>query len=806
MSGVLVAGLPAPVVSWLAGRLPGVPVQSVEGGRAVLGALTARGWSLLVLDAGITDLPAVDALRSVRVFPEGRSIPVLFCARGRLDADTAQTLVGTLGVNHLLYHPLDRDELLRHVSAILGVDPLPEPAEAPAAQLGAAVAALWDKFRDTIFARVDAVEDAALALLEGKLDDEKRRGAEREAHKLAGAAGSFGFADASRLAREAEGILGGGDAPTPAQALRLSELAVALRAELERGPAPAPEPARTHATDDRPFLLVVDADRDMADRLAIEAGGRQFRTEVAAGVAGARRVLTRQRPDVVLLDLSLEESLPVGLEFLAELSRREPPIPAVVLTARTDFTDRVEVARRGGRGFLQKPVAPRQAVDAVAGVLRERTPADTHLLAVDDDPAVLGAVRALLEPRGIRVTTLGDPLRFWETLEQTAPDVLVLDVDMPHLGGLELCRVVRADPRWTGIPVLFLTARTDADTVQRVFAAGADDFVTKPFVGPELVTRLTNRLDRVQLHRTLAETDPLTGLANRRKSEEVAQHFLRLAARKEQPFSLAVIDLDHFKAVNDRAGHAAGDEVLQRIARLLLRSFRAEDVVARWGGEEFVIGMFGMEKGAGVQRLTQVLGRFSQERFEGPDGEEFSVTFSAGIAEFPRDGRELPDLYRLADQALYQAKEEGRARVCAAGWSPDAAPDAAAVDVLLVDDDPALAGLLLHALETRGFRTQWLQDGEAAVEALAGEPPALRARVVLLDVDLPGLDGVGVLRALGAAGVLARTRVVMLTARSSEAETLKTLELDAFDHVAKPFSIPVLLQRIRRALGARRPA
>lgn len=780
-------------------------MQSVEGGRAVLAALTGRSWSLLVLDAGIPDLPAVDALRSVRVFPEGRSIPVVFCARGRVDAGAAQTLVGTLGVNHLLYHPLDREELLRHVAAILGIDPLPEAAETPAAQLGAAVGALWDKFRDTIFARVDAVDGAAVALLEGKLDEETRRGAEREAHKLAGAAGSFGFAEASRLAREAEGILGGSATLAPAEVLRLGELAVALRAELERGPAPAPEPARVHAADDRPFLLVVDEDRELAERLAIEAGGRQFRTEVAAGVPQARRVLSRQRPDLVLLDLSSEDGLPAGLEFLAELSRREPPIPAVVLTARSDFTDRVEVARRGGRGFLQKPVSPKQAVDAVLGVLRERTPADTHLLAVDDDPAVLAAVRALLEPRGIRVTTLGDPLRFWDTLEQTAPDVLVLDVDMPHLGGLELCRVVRNDPRWTGIPVLFLTARTDADTVQRVFAAGADDFVAKPFVGPELVTRLTNRLDRVQLHRTLAETDPLTGLANRRKSEEVAQHFLRLAARKEQPFSLAVIDLDHFKAVNDRAGHAAGDEVLQRMARLLLRSFRAEDVVARWGGEEFVIGMFGMEKGAGVQRLTQVLGRFSQERFDGPDGEEFSVTFSAGIAEFPSDGRELPDLYRIADQALYQAKEEGRARVCGAGWSADAAPDVAAVDVLLVDDDPALAGLLLHALETRGFRTQWLQDGEAAVQALVGEQPALRAKVVLLDVDLPGLDGVGVLRALGSAGVLARTRVVMLTARSSEAETLRTLELDAFDHVAKPFSIPVLLQRIRRALGTRRP-
>ncbi|HEX2189635.1 MAG TPA: response regulator, partial [Longimicrobiaceae bacterium] len=628
-----------------------------------------------------------------------------------------------------------------------------------------------------------------------------RRAAEREAHKLAGAVGSFGFAEGSRLAREAEELLGAAAPPGPEEAPRLAALAAALRVDLER-PLPS-TPERGSAADDRPFLLVVDGDRELADRLAIEAAGRHFRVEVAPGVPQARRAVNRQRPDVVLLDLAADEDPGGGLAFLSELSGREPPIPAVVLAARAGFDDRVEAARRGARGFLPKPVPPAQAMDAVQQAVRERALAETRLLAVDDDPQVLEAVRALLEPRGIRVATLADPLKFWDTLEETAPDLLVLDLDMPHLGGLELCRVVRNDPRWNGLPVLFLTGRADAATVQRVFAAGADDFVAKPFVGPELVTRITNRLDRVQLHRTLAETDPLTGLANRRKSEEVIQHFLRLAARREQPFSLAVVDLDHFKAVNDRAGHATGDEVLRRVARILLRSFRAEDVVARWGGEEFVVGMFGMEKGAGVQRLEQVLGRVREERFGGWGGEELSVGFSAGIAQFPDDGRELPSLYREADGALYRAKEEGRGRVAAAG-SADRPGDALAVDVLLVDEDAALAGLLLHALETRGYRTHWLQDGEAAVQALSGREPALRARVVLLDAALPALDGAGVLRALAAAQLLARTRVVVLGAPDGDAAEQELLRLGAFDLVAKPPSVPLLLQRVRRALGSRR--
>jgi diguanylate cyclase (GGDEF)-like protein len=308
-------------------------------------------------------------------------------------------------------------------------------------------------------------------------------------------------------------------------------------------------------------------------------------------------------------------------------------------------------------------------------------------------------------------------------------------------------------------------------------------------------------VERVQLHRRLAETDALTQVANRRKSEESMGRFLALAARQGAPLSLAVLDLDHFKTVNDRAGHAAGDEVLRRVGKLLTRAFRAEDVVARWGGEEFVVAMFGSEKEDGVRRIEAVLDALREEEFAGADGEPFGVTFSAGVAQYPGDGGDVPALYRAADRALYLAKENGRARVLPVGWQPGAehaGPEH--VDVLVVEDDEALARLLLQSLQTRGYRTRWIADGRAAADALLGPRPAVRARLVLLDVDLPGLDGLGLLRALGAARVLDRTRVVMLTVRAVEAEVVQALELGAVDHVAKPFSVPVLLQRVRRAL------
>jgi diguanylate cyclase (GGDEF)-like protein/PAS domain S-box-containing protein len=163
----------------------------------------------------------------------------------------------------------------------------------------------------------------------------------------------------------------------------------------------------------------------------------------------------------------------------------------------------------------------------------------------------------------------------------------------------------------------------------------------------------------------LAGTDTLTGLANRGRAMEILDKFVSLSKRYGRPLSLALLDIDRFKLVNDDYGHVAGDDVLRRLGALLADSFRGEDVVARWGGEEFIVGMFGMGKEDAVKRLDAVAERFRRERFTSPDGLAFEVTYSAGVAEFPSDAEEVPALYLCADRALYQAKEDGRDRVVA---------------------------------------------------------------------------------------------------------------------------------------------
>ena len=556
--------------------------------------------------------------------------------------------------------------------------------------LSDAIAKVWERFKNSISDRIAIFDQTHVALSLGQLSDELRQQAGQEAHKLIGSLGTFGLAEGSRLAREIENLLQSN--PKQDQAPQLCELVATLRRELEQesGEAlnllsggdeevkssPSSLPSRSFPPTPSPLLLIVDEDESFTKDLAGEAHRQGLRAEVARNLSAARAVFCQPNrngnslyPDVVLLDLKLnegeEEEWESSYQLLADFTNQTPSVPVVVFARQGNFAERVEVARLGGRAFLQKPVLPTQAIEVVLDTIRHSRTAEAKVLVVDDDPQMLAALRVLLEHSGVKTLTLDDPRQFWEILELVVPDLLVLDIEMPYLTGIELCLTVRNDPRWNGVPVLFLTAHTDAKTVHQVFAAGGDDYVTKPVVGPELVNRIFNRLERSQLLRSRAETDAMTGVANRRRSTQDLSQFLHLADRHKQPLCFALLDLDRFKQVNDQYGHAIGDAVLRRLGELLLRTFGRQDVVARWGGEEFVVGMYGIAKRDAIESISDVLVNWRSEEFVDAEGGKFRVSFSAGIAEYPSDGNDLQALYRAADQALYRAKAAGRDRVVA---------------------------------------------------------------------------------------------------------------------------------------------
>ena len=629
--------------------------------------------------------------------------------------------------------------------------------------MGAGVAALWEDARPRALARVDAIEDAVAALMSGALAGELRERARGEAHKLAGALGTFGVPDGSTIARELERRLEA--PPQQADAPALAERVLALRRAIEAGASAAP------AAGDGPRVVLAGLGSARADALLRAAAGRPWR------LSTAREAPAPGEADVVLLG-------PEAPDRAAAVERLAAAGAAVAVVADGE-ADRVELVRRGARRLLPATLEPAAMLDELADLEAGRRARTATVLAVDDDPIMLALLQSSLRRSGLELVTCEDPLAFWAALEAARPDLVVLDVQMPGADGPELCRALRADPRWRDVPVLFLTATAEPAVVAELFAAGGDDYLRKPVDAAELTTRISSRLDRTRTLRDAGESDERTGLLRRTAAEPQLEQLVAVAARLRQPLAVAAVAVDGPE--DDWALGCAGEAVREALG--------AGDVGARWGARDLVIGMLGLDGHDARERLGELVEAF--RRAERPEGRP-ARTLSAGVAEHPRDGIDARALASAALEARAAAEREGGDRVAAAGGTP---AGGGVYDVVLVEDDDVLAELVLHALETRGYSARWIADGDEAARLLGGERPAVRAALVLLDWDLPARDGLTVLRGLAADGVLAATRVVMLTMRASEREVLATLEIGATDHIAKPFSVAVLMQRVRRLLA-----
>ena len=514
-------------------------------------------------------------------------------------------------------------------------------------QFSQAIDSLWKQYQGLMVQRLAVLQAAATAVQAGNLSKELCQEANRAAHKLAGVLGMFEREAGTLLAREIEQMLED-ETLLPAGMLRLPELVQQLEDLLNLTDAEIP--VQTKGAQ----LLLVDGDRNLGRELQELGRTHTFDLNWAQveTLESAQIFLQNHSPELVVLNVDGVGQREQSLSLLGDLATRTPPIPVLVLASADGLHDRVTAARLGGQAFLVRPVTADRVWEVATQLLQRSRALAVKVLVVDDDPMFLAALRPLLEPWGIRMTGLDNPLRFWEVLRSTAPDLLILDVEMPQVNGIELCQAVRIDPHWQGLPILFLTACSDRETIQQVFAAGADDYITKPIVGPELLTRITNRLERTRLLQTLSTRDPITGLFNQPQSSRDLEQLIHPAETNHHPACLMVLSLTELQSINREYGHATGYLVLQRLGHLFQSAFRGSEVLGYWGNGEFVVGMPGLTKVEAGDRLSEFLTTLRQQIFTAPDGNRFQVTCSYALTEYPVDGLTLQSLYQAASTVL----------------------------------------------------------------------------------------------------------------------------------------------------------
>ncbi len=305
------------------------------------------------------------------------------------------------------------------------------------------------------------------------------------------------------------------------------------------------------------------------------------------------------------------------------------------------------------------------------------------ILVVDDTPANLLLLTQLLSAQAYDVRPVTQGSQAVETARSIKPDLILLDIRMPGVDGYAVCQQLKADPTTQHIPVIFVSALDDTEDKVRAFQYGGVDYVTKPFQSAEVLARVRTHLELARVRaelaranaelaqkndelrnalereREMARIDWLTGVFNRSHLFTLATQEFFVAQRYDQPLSICMFDIDHFKQINDRYGHLIGDQVLRVVAQTARHQIRAADSLGRFGGEEFIILLPNTRVTAGVMLAERLRAALAELRVSTAKG-EISVTISAGVAERLPADETIDRVIDRADQALYAAKQQGR--------------------------------------------------------------------------------------------------------------------------------------------------
>ncbi|MCX5759940.1 MAG: response regulator [Gemmatimonadetes bacterium] len=488
------------------------------------------------------------------------------------------------------------------------------------------------------------------------------------------------------------------------------------------------------------------------------AAGVHFTVQSASDCR--ERMRRRERPYAVLApaEIGLALQVPVGLPLVLLADPRQPN--AVVGRSSAVIT------------MVDLDITPDDLVVIIERLAQRTSVAGGSVVVLDDDPMILLLARAICEDAGLRVVTIEDPARLFATLNDERPGVLLMDVQFPSTSGFELTRLLRADPDWADLPVVLFSGDSSQEAREQAVAVGADGFLPKPVAPAELRAQLLARLEQVRQHRLAHGLSPASGLPEREVGLREGAQLFGALRREGGVLSAAMIRLVD-PADAGRWPHACAH---------LARALRGEGaLVAHYDDVSLVA--------TSREGFDPILRGLEILRAEQPDDPAWVV----GVAEASTVGAmQLDDLWHAAADAAAAAISGGQAN---RAWSPE--DSTRAPDVVIVEDDEALSDLLEYALRQDGYTYQVLRTGPAALETLRAMKVGSQKPLVLLDLDLPGLDGHSIHERLR----VERPRdfvVVFLSVHGGDADQVRALRAGATDYLTKPVSLRVLMAKLPR--------
>jgi diguanylate cyclase (GGDEF)-like protein len=420
----------------------------------------------------------------------------------------------------------------------------------------------------------------------------------------------------------------------------------------------------------KPIYVALN-DSDKAIQLAQQMDYFGLRAELFHTQDALQHAISKRHPLAIIIDIDFQK-IDNGLAIIAEhqgikesgkaKTATIPMIPVIFYSSHfMTLKHKLQCLRLGGISNVES-LAPQAIITKLEGLVDLAPEKPFRILIVDDSKSQALFAEKVLNAAGMVTEKVIDPMEVWNALESFQPELILMDMYMPGCNGVELAKVIRQDNHYINIPIIYLSGEEDKERQLAAMSEGGEDFLTKPVDPRHLLSTIRTRGTRARELSQLIARDSLTGLLNHTHILKVLDEQLKVAQRNDTSLCFVMVDIDHFKQVNDNHGHPIGDDVIRNLALFLSQRLRKTDFIGRYGGEEFAIVLPNVVIEDAENIMNEIRNNFSHLLHGGLAA--ITSTFSCGIAL--HQGQTSNELIELADQAMYLAKRDGRncVKVC----------------------------------------------------------------------------------------------------------------------------------------------